>query len=91
LGDLSYAVVYNPYHVIKRAYLAGRVHENKWQALVIRANEVSAFDLDDIDDNGRLIVAEDEDDKETAKPTTRRKDSAKPTKPRPTALRTARG
>jgi hypothetical protein len=30
------------------------VHENKWQALVIRANEVSAFDLDDIDDEGRL-------------------------------------
>ena len=94
LGDLSYAVVYNPYHVIKRAYVAGRVHENKWQALVIRANEVSAFDLDDIDDNGRLIVAEDKDDKddkETAKPTTRRKYSVKPTKPRPTAPRQARG
>ena len=43
LGDLSYAVIYNPYHVIKRAYLAGQVHENEWQALVIRANEVSAF------------------------------------------------
>jgi hypothetical protein len=40
-------VVYNPYHAVKRAYLAGQVHENKWQALVIRANELSAFDLDD--------------------------------------------
>jgi len=59
LGDLSYALVYNPYHVIKRAYLGGKVHENKWQALVIRSNEVSAFDLDDIDDAGKLIVVED--------------------------------
>jgi hypothetical protein len=82
LGDLSYAVIYNPYHVIKRAYLAGKVHENKWQALVIRANEVSAFDLDDIDDKGELIVDEDEkdddgDETEAAKPTPRHKGSAK--------------
>jgi hypothetical protein len=66
LGDLSYAVIYNPYHGIKRAYLAGHVHENKWQALVIRATEVSAFDLDDIDDNGKLIVEEDADDGEAS-------------------------
>ena len=61
LGELSYAVIYNPYHVIKRAYVAGRVHEHKWQALAIRANEISAFDLDDIDDKGKLIVAEDDE------------------------------
>jgi len=66
LGDLSYAVIYNPYHVIKRAYLAKQVHENKWQALVIRANEVSAFDLDDIDDDGNLISEDDPDDVDTA-------------------------
>ncbi len=70
LGDLSFAVIYNPYHVIKRAYLAKHVHENKWQALVIRANEVSSFDLDDVDDFGNLIVDNDEDDDEppAAKP-----------------------
>lgn len=61
LGDLSYAVIHNPYHIIKRAYLAKQVHENKWQALVIRANEVGAFDLDDIDDNGALVVAKDQE------------------------------
>lgn len=66
LGDLSYAVIYNPYHVIKRAYLAKQVHENKWQALVIRANEVSAFDLDDIDDDGNLISEDDPEDEDTA-------------------------
>ena len=62
LGDLSYAVFYNPYHVIKRAYLAGKVQERKWQALVVRANEVGAFDLDDLDDDGNLIPDEDEDE-----------------------------
>lgn len=61
LGDLSFAVIYNPYYVIKRAYLNKQVHVNKWQALAIRANEVSAFDLDDLDDNGNLIVDDDEE------------------------------
>lgn len=60
LGDLSYAVFYNPYHVIKRAHLDGRVQEKKWQALVIRANEVGAFDLDDIDDQGDIVIDEEE-------------------------------
>jgi hypothetical protein len=55
LGEFSYAIFFNPYHVIKRAYVAGRVQDRKWQALVIRANEVGAFDLDDIDDDGQLV------------------------------------
>ena len=84
LGDLSYAVVYNPYHLIKRAYIAGQVHENKWQALVIRSNEVSALDIDDIDNEGKLIVADNEDDEndddgdetEAARKMPRRKKSA---------------
>ena len=83
LGDLSYAVIYNPYHVIKRAYLAGHVQENKWQALVIRANEVGAFDVDDIDDKGKLIIVKDDDKDETSKPAHRRTGSAKPVKRRP--------
>ena len=66
LGDLSYAVIYNPYHVIKRAYLAGEVLENKWQALVIRANEVSAFDLEDLDDKGRLVEVDEVGNDESA-------------------------
>jgi hypothetical protein len=63
LGDLSYAVFYNPYHVTKRAFLAGKVQERKWQALVIRANEVSAFDLDDVDEKG-VLIREDEEEEE---------------------------
>jgi hypothetical protein len=55
LGEFSYAIFYNPYHVIKRHYLAGKVSGQKWQAMVVRANEVGAFDLDSIDDNGDLV------------------------------------
>jgi hypothetical protein len=54
--------------VIKRAYIAGKVQERKWQALVVRANEVSAFDLDDLDDEGNLIPDEDEEEAEEEKP-----------------------
>lgn len=68
LGELSYAVIYNPYHVIKRAYVNKKVHENKWQALTIRANEVSAFDLDDLDEEGNIITDDDEDEIEEAPP-----------------------
>lgn len=68
LGDMSYAVFFNPYHVIKRAYLKGLVAEDKYRALVIRANEIGAFDLDDIDDRGVLIVEDDEDGEEEKKP-----------------------
>ena len=74
LGDLSYAVFYNPYHVVKRAYLMGQFQERKWQALVIRANEVGAFDLDDLDDDGNLTP---EADEEEAKP------AANPFQPKP--------
>lgn len=58
LGERSYAIFYNPYHVIKRAYQKKKVQEAKWQALVIRANEIGADDFDDIDDKGALIVPE---------------------------------
>lgn len=68
LGDMSYAIFFNPYHVIKRAYLKGEVQEDKYRALVIRANEIGAFDLDDIDDRGGLIIPKDDDEEEEKKP-----------------------
>ena len=67
LGELSYAVFYNPYHVIKRAYLDKKVQEKKWQALVVRANEIGAFDIDDLDDQGNLIPVEKEEEKPKSK------------------------
>lgn len=63
-GDLSYAIVYNPFHVIKRSFISGKVAANKYQALIMRANEVGAWDFDDIDDQGNLIEEEDEEDED---------------------------
>lgn len=80
LGDMSYAVFFNPYHVIKRAYIRGEVAEDKYRALVIRANEIGAFDLDDIDDKGDLIPLpsdEEEEEKPVLKKRTRLKRPAK--------------
>lgn len=53
-GDQSYAIFFNPYHVIKRAFIRGNIMQNKWTALLIRANEIGASDFDDIDDTGEL-------------------------------------
>lgn len=73
LGDLSYAVFFNPYHVVKRAYLDGKIQERKWQALVVRANEVRSFDLDELDDKGELILDEEEEAKPVDKPKAKRR------------------
>lgn len=59
-GPMSYAIFFNPYHVIKRAYLAGKVAEDKYRALLIRTNEIGATDLDDIDEDGNLELPDDE-------------------------------
>ncbi|NVD44836.1 hypothetical protein [Qipengyuania atrilutea] len=74
LGEMSYAIFFNPYHVIKRAYLKGLVQEDKYRALVIRSNEIGAFDLDDIDDAGDLVDPDDDDqeDEEEKKPARRK-------------------
>lgn len=55
-GELSYLIFFNPYHVIKRAYLDGKVPEDKWQALMMRALETKALDFDEIGDDGSLVV-----------------------------------
>ena len=67
IGDLSYAIFYNPYHVVKKAYLKGEVQERKWQALITRAMEVRAFDIDDIDEKGKLIDIKEEEIGKTSK------------------------
>lgn len=46
-GEFSYALFWNPYHVIRRHFEAGRVSDAKWQALIFRASEIGADDLDD--------------------------------------------
>jgi len=84
-GDLSYAVVYNPFHVIKRAYLAGLVPANKYQALLMRANEIGAWDLEDIDDEGNLVEDEEDedgDDDDLSKPAPKKSKTGTAPKPR---------
>lgn len=46
MGELSYALFWNPYHVIREHHEQGRVQEAKWRALVVRANEIGATDID---------------------------------------------
>lgn len=82
LGPFSHAVVYNPYYVIKRAQLNGKVSDRKWQALIIRANELSIFDPDDVGDNGKLISQKEE---EKEKSPTQKKALRRPVKAKPTA------
>jgi hypothetical protein len=46
-GEFSYGLFWNPYHVIRRHYEAGRVDDAPWQALLFRAHEIGATDLDE--------------------------------------------
>jgi hypothetical protein len=46
IGEFSYALFWNPYHVTREHYEKGRVQEAKWRTLVIRANEIKATDID---------------------------------------------
>jgi len=59
LGDLSYAVFYNPYHVVRQAHERGAVQPRKWHALVVGAIEIGVFDLDD----GAVTAPDDADAK----------------------------
>jgi hypothetical protein len=55
MGPLSYAIFFNPYHVVAKYRSNGKISDARWQALVVRANEVGAFDLDDVDEHGNYI------------------------------------
>jgi len=48
-GDMSYAILFNPYHVIRRHYDAKYpgLTEARYIALMARANEIRAEDLDE--------------------------------------------
>jgi len=51
MGELSYALFWNPYHVVRKHHQAGQVQQAKWHALVVRANEIGATDIDQVVDN----------------------------------------
>jgi hypothetical protein len=46
VGEFSYALFWNPYHVIRHHHQLKHVQDAKWQALIVRANEIGATDID---------------------------------------------
>lgn len=52
-GPLSHALIFNPYHVIRKLYEGGNtgIAKDKYNALVERAIEIGADDLDDGDED----------------------------------------
>ncbi len=46
-GEFSQALILNPYHVLKKHHEDGKIPEDYWLALVSRAHEIGASDLDD--------------------------------------------
>lgn len=43
----GYALIWNPYHALHRHYNDGRIPDRFWNALVIRASEIGAPDLEE--------------------------------------------
>jgi hypothetical protein len=53
--EVQFALILNPYHVIAKAYAAGDVPLEMWNALMVRSAEIGADDLDDVDDAGEYV------------------------------------
>lgn len=53
--DVQFALILNPYHVIAKAYAAGEVPVEMWNALMVRAAEIGAEDLADVDEVGEYV------------------------------------
>jgi hypothetical protein len=53
--EVQFALILNPYHVIAKAYAAGKVPVEMWNALMVRAAEIGADDLDDVDESGEYV------------------------------------
>lgn len=53
--DVQFVLLLNPYHVIAKAYAAGDVPIEMWNALMVRAAEIGATDLDDVDEEGDYV------------------------------------
>lgn len=53
--EVQFALILNPYHVIAKAYAAGDVPVEMWNALIVRSAEIGATDLDDVDEDGVYV------------------------------------
>lgn len=53
--DVQFALILNPYHVIAKAYTVGKVPLEMWNALMVRAAEIGADDLNDVNESGEFV------------------------------------
>ena len=53
--EVVFALILNPYHVIAQAYAKGLVPIEMWNALMVRAAEIGASDLDDVGNDGEYV------------------------------------
>ena len=53
--DVQFALIMNPYHVIAKAYANSEVPVEMWNALMVRAAEIRADDLEDVDEDGDYV------------------------------------
>jgi hypothetical protein len=53
--EVQFALILNPYHVIAKAYARGDVPVEMWNALMVRAGEIGATDVEDVDENGEYV------------------------------------
>jgi hypothetical protein len=54
--EVQFALILNPYHVIAKAYANGDVPVEMWNALMVRAGEIGANDVKDVDENGEYVA-----------------------------------
>lgn len=53
--EVKFVLILNPYHVIAKAYAAGKVPVEMWNSLMVRSAEIGAGDLDDVDQSGEYV------------------------------------
>lgn len=62
MGEFSYVLFWNPYHVLRRHRDAGSIQDAKWRALEVRASEIGATDIDDFAPKPKETFSADLDD-----------------------------
>lgn len=53
--EVQFVLILNPYHVIAKAYATGAVPLEMWNAVIVRAAEIGATDLDDVNEDGEYV------------------------------------
>lgn len=54
--EVQFVLILNPYHVIAKSYADGKIPLEMWNSLMVRAAEIGAKDLDDVDETGGYVA-----------------------------------